>query len=216
MGAISGNLGATNFVQGKYGPYVRRRAVTTKSYKERQMVARVRLPMLKNEWLELSEEKRELWRAMAKGVRVLNRLGIAKGMSGHTLYVKTNLWILLAGLTPQDEPPGSLNTPPAWNVTFTVNLPNQYEIDWEGEPGLGGFMHFIFSTRPMVGHEVRPIKHWRFTYRTTLPGTPIDVKSKFIAQWGVPQVGEYVAVKMHLWADGYLRSQGVVAGTIVI
>jgi len=215
VGAISGNLGAVNFAQGHNGPYVRRRMRRTDKSAERQLEVRVRIQRLKNLWMELSEEKKELWRATARGVRRLNRLGIATGISGHTFYIKTNLWVITAGYAVQDEPPGALQTPPPWNVEFTVTLPNTYEIAWQGDVQLEPYLLFIFSARPIVGHAVRPIKHWRFTEHTIDPGTPFDIKFDFVEQWGAPAAGEYVAIKLYLLSDLRLRSLPVEAGCIV-
>ena len=215
VGAISGNLGAANFVQGKYGPYVRKRLTRTKRYTERQLTARRRFKALRNYWLALTDEQRLTWDTTAAGARPINRLGLPRKMTGFELYFRANLPMVHTPWMPTfDVPPGATPTSPVFNLTFAVTLPNNYIITWDDDLPVGWGFHLIHSARPVVGHVIA-IKSWRHTLTATLPGYTKNLKNEFVAQWGAPATGEYVTILFRIWGGPNLRSKAVLAGCIV-
>jgi len=182
---------------------------------ERQIAARNRLRTLHLAWRNMSETERKTWRSAAQNQSFVNRLGLSRKMSGKQLFAKINLPRVAVDIPQFVEPPMPVLTPPPYDLTFTVALPNNYIISWEHDQPT--WMHFIrlFTARTMSGTLVKPIKHWRFTWVASPPWETGNIKTYFDNQWGVPLVGEFVAVALQVWNTDMLPSPFVEATTFV-
>lgn len=199
VGAISGNLGAVNFAQGKYGPYVRRRLTRSDKCTERQLSARANARNAHILWFNLTDEQRETWRATAAGMRRTNRLGIPRPISGKQLHFLVQVFMMPWELHVYKDPPQAKFTAPPFNVTASFVLPNTFTVDWDVEGLWTEYWPQWATARPVTGRRMRPVKHWRLTRLQKWPYYTVNLYTDFVNQWGVPQAGEYVYVLMRNW-----------------
>ncbi len=215
VGAISGNLGSCNYVQGKYGPYVRTRLTRADKLSARQLETRARFARVKNMWRELTDEQRLTWNVAGANIRYVNRLGLARPVRGHTVFFRLNMMIEPWGEPYYTTPPVLKTTDPYRDVVFTINLPNVYRVEFWTEYLPALFRVQIATARPLSGAPVRPVKHWRLTLTNSSQSYPVNFKSEFLAQWGEPQVGEYVYLLIRGWSFLRTPAHWVEAGCIV-
>jgi len=215
VGAISGNLGAVNYATGPYGPYVRKRLVRTDKSTERQLASRAALQKAKSDWLDLTEEQRDSWKAAARGLKFRNRLGTPRSLSGFLVFLRMNMPYTADLVEFPLNPPVQIPTPPPTSLAFAVTLPNNYIMTWYPTITPGQVWQRIFTTRTLKDHVIRPLKYWRLSEIASQAGPTYNIKNAFVYAWGAPQVGEYVAVKLQMWQAERLPSIFMQAGCIV-
>lgn len=207
IGAISGNLGAMNFAQGRQGLYVRKRATKCDRQTERQLQQRVLHQSVKSTWRNLTDKEKETWKAAAKTWHRTNRLGMTTIMSGSQLHAQLNVMAYRWGFGPFNLPPNMQVLPRLNDVNFEVTLPNTYTVSGWGDALLTPFLLQIQTARPVSGTPVHPVKHWRITFNSSFYATTFFLKPYFIAQWGEPVAGEYVYLRIRGWRADYLPSE---------
>lgn len=90
MGAVSGNLAAVNFVQGKHGPYLRKRLTRSKKATPAQLQQRALFSATLMLWRTQPIGIRLGWNTLAKATRSVNRLGLPETISGFQLFLSVN------------------------------------------------------------------------------------------------------------------------------
>jgi len=216
VGAISGNLGGCNFVQGRNGPYVRRRIVRTDKKTALQLAQRNSFKSVRSLWRSLSEQERKTWNRAGENLRYLNRLGIPRKVKGNELFFQLNMVNERWDYPFFEEPPVLEKTQQFREVVFTVDLPNTYRIEFWTDflPQL--FFVQVQTSRPVTGSRARPVKHWRMTLTSKSEPYPVNIKTEFVEQWGEPQAGEYVYCRIRSWNVLRTPSLWVEAETVVL
>lgn len=219
VAAISGNVGAVNFAQTRYGHVLRKKLTRTRKLSERQLVQRSRFKIIQLAWIELTEDQRNAWRASAKLLRFTNRLGLSRHISGYQLYLKTSLPMSRYPLPTFTDPPLLRKMHAPYNVTWSITLPWNYLMDFEVfQVGLAEME--VFAARPMTSSPVTHFDHWRWIkgFNLTVPPMPppINLFDEFIEAWGVPQAGEVTAIKLGSFSLYNLAGHFVQAQSVVV
>ncbi len=88
VSAISGNLGGTNFVLGKQGPYCRRATPKKQMSSVTQLEHRRAMAIALSFWRDMSEPFKLSWRKFAELMPFTNRLGITRNINGFQLFCR--------------------------------------------------------------------------------------------------------------------------------
>lgn len=204
IGAISGNLGGSNFVQSNNGPVVRQRIRRTRLYQDRTREMRIRFQNLRAAWAQLETQEITQWRAAAADFPHTNRLGVTSRLSGYQLFMKVNAfaWNPSKGLAPDP-----ISTPPNLNrqVSFTFD---RFRVSV-------GFFKQFRAQEPIPSNNTQiliygartfstsPRKSWtdfKFIEFGTLLATTLTINN-WNSVIGNPEVGEQCWIK--LWQRGF-------------
>lgn len=199
VGAISGNMGASNYAQGRYGAYVRRRIHRADRGSTLQLAVRAYAREAHRRWWELSDEQRLTWDVAAGSLSVHNRLGTPRYISGAQLHFLMQVIMEPWGLPEYTDPPQPVKTSPPFNVSAAFSLPGTFDVAFEVDGPEVNYWHQWSTARPVVGRPVRPVKHWRMTKSRKGGASPYNLYTDFEDKWGVPVAGEYVYARMRTW-----------------
>jgi hypothetical protein len=180
------------------------------------MEQRALFARIKRLWQGLSAEQKAAWETAADGYKRTNRLGMSRTLSGSALHFKINAQLRDFTTTILDEPPQMKPTPAPLYIEWTFNLPNQCFIFYYCPLPQFSFSVQISTARPIIDHDVRPVKHWRRTITSAGPGFALGFLPEFTTQWGVPTAGECLNMKMRTWYLYDLPSDWVEASTVVL
>jgi len=97
VGAISGDLGGSNFANGPGGSYVRQRRAIVKPKTSKQFQTRAHLQWLRHRWNELTEPQRTAWHQAAANRPIANRLGVTSPISGPAFFIQWNMTAFFTG-----------------------------------------------------------------------------------------------------------------------
>jgi len=134
VGDVSGKLGGTVFAKGRFGPVVRKRSARSGGRTEAALAARGRLAGVARSWATQSAETRASWDTVAGQVQFVNRLGLARNVTGFNLYCMVGLGVL-DGVVPSGQlPPAQLLQvmPSYYNAYFLEGGP--YAVTAWGSP----------------------------------------------------------------------------------
>ncbi len=216
IGAISGNLGGMNIANTRHGLVARKLPSRTDKKTEAQLRHRARWSKLTRTWNELTPAIRKEWRSGAKLMTYTNRLGITRPMSGFQFFLHHCGPFVNHDIYLTTRAAGPLPTFLCFNLTFTVTLPDTYEVDWE--LGWQDMYAFIHSARPYTTKPSTHVHHWKFAHLDTLPfpRPPVNIKDDFIALWGVPRVGEVVWAKVLVYQQLWYRPAPLMTASAVV
>ena len=106
QGAASGKLGALVASHNKGGQYLRARTTPTNPNTVQQQAVRNAVRTLGPRWVEtLNEDQQGAWETYAANVTLPNRLGDQMHVSGLSMYIRSNVSRLQAGLDIVDDAP---------------------------------------------------------------------------------------------------------------
>lgn len=200
IGAISGNLQSINFVQGRYGQYVRKRLVRTKKATEAQLDRRARFLQLITEWPVFGPEIQNTWNKAASLISFTNRLGIPRNITGFQLYIKMNLLRRASHATWPIPPITLIRTAPAYDVELNASEGGAISVDWSHPTLPANANAYIYGARSLTTSQTHFFNDWKYLDITaSAPGANNHV---ITAEWdailGHPQENEFLAVSVTL------------------
>ena len=104
-GSVSGSVGNDTFSHNRYGAYLRRRVIPTKSQSIEAYQAKARLGAASQAWGNLTTDQRTAWATWAKSNPITDRLGQKQVLTGHAGFVKLNAVLDKIGVAIIDVPP---------------------------------------------------------------------------------------------------------------
>ncbi|MBA7656718.1 hypothetical protein ES703_64645 [subsurface metagenome] len=218
VAGISGNLGGMNFVQGRNGPFVRRGLTRTVKKTERQLGRRARFDQVVKGWVEWGPEVRESWRAAARDIRFVNRLGLPRAISGFQLFVKLNLARRALDIVWPIPPEVLLRNPAPYNVVLTASAAGAVSVAWDQPSPPSTAINYFYGARSLSSRPAHHFKNWLYLeLETKAAGANNHVLTGY---WdpvlGHPMEGELVAVKMATHHPMWLFSHYVEAHTVTV
>ncbi len=218
VGAISGNLQGSNFVLGRYGPYVRKRLVRTKKATEDQLARRAYLQRLILHWQGLSGAQRNAWNAAAKLVQFTNRLGIPRHITGHQLFVRDNIRNI-NDVTPFNNPPRNLFRPTApTELTIIASAAGNVSITWTMLTPPNTARAYVYGCRPMSSSPSTYLNNFKhFTdYACSIGFRNNNVTADWDSEFGHPVENEKIGILLAVNSVNYLSPIKYPASTIVV
>jgi hypothetical protein len=213
IGAISGNLGGTNFAQTRAGLVARKRSQVIHRTSSILLASQNNFLRVQNLWITTTEERRQAWRAAASLISFPNRLGINHNLSGYQLFMKQMLGVGFFGSPALDPPTSITRLPSIPALVLTPFGPASLIATW-AEITAAQATRFIWqATRTFSSNPRTTFHRWRFILLDK-PGFGIEEQQmapEFNAVWGEPFSGELIAVRGRLNTGAAFDSPWVIA-----
>jgi len=150
---VSGSIGGMTFSHNQGGLYTRSRTIPTNPNSPEQATVRLLMGQLSNIWVNtLTDAQRTAWSSYAELVELTGVLGDALRISGLSMYVRSNLPRLQAGMTRIDAAPTIFDlgdfTEPTLSITAPATGSMAFNIadDWPGEDDSA---MLVYTSRPV-------------------------------------------------------------------
>lgn len=190
VGAISGNVGGTNFANSRNGSIIRQRRAGGQTPQANQLAAQVNLAAQVDRWRELDDLDRQAWIQYARTTPIPNRLGIERYLTGYQTFMHFNLY------TEIDVPPaGTLDTT-AVNVSFDT-LSGFLGITFDGLGSGVDIEGLVYGNRLWRDTPVKFNRDWRKlgSISQTGPTTTASIQTIWNDVFNSLTVGEYIALQ---------------------
>jgi len=219
VGSISGSVGGATFSHNRFGPYIRRRAIPVTSVTPAALAAKSRFTQASQNWNAITPGERLSWSQWALGNPVMDSLGSAQQLDGHSPFVMINSRLLAAGLSQIGSPPLVLAPAPLTTLTATWDI------------GSGAFA-LTFTPSP-VGAAISLWSRAAVVYNASITwfenllrivqissanvATGVDLQAPIESIFGVLTVGKRVSVQCSLFnrTTGLLSPPLRVDGTVI-
>ncbi len=202
IGAISGNLGGINFVQGRRGPFIRKRAFGVAKQSQAQVQRRANFLHFITEWAALDAEQKLTWKKAAQLLPFPRRLGIAHPLSGFGFFMSHNLSLGL-GFIPFTAPPVLLTrTTMPRNLALVASAAGTLVLDWDQDDTPFGANLFIFGQRSLTTSPNFFFNSYKLLkLEPDITGhNSVDITSEWDALLGHPLESETISVRARLQA----------------
>jgi len=120
VSAISGKIGGMVGARNRYGAYLRNWVKPVNPNTSRQQDVRALMGQANIAWAALTDQVRSDWNTYAAAVPWQNRIGDTIYLTGKTMYVRTYVARLMAGLEMVAAAPSTLTLPSAPEVVLTA------------------------------------------------------------------------------------------------
>jgi len=223
MGAISGSIGATVFSHNKGGPYIRIRAIPTKSTTEYALTQKAEFAQIAAAWQAEDANTQTAWREWAKTNPISNALGQSRTVAGHVAYIKINATLLACNLLPVVLPPILPAPEPLTTLVVSADVgPGTFDIAWTATPLAATDKIMIWAAlvdSPGISYVENLYK--LIAKSALAAASPMDIKAQVEARFGTAAVGQTLHVKCAVVSDevglpsGFLRDSIAVVDTTV-
>ena len=204
----SGSVAGQTASRGRYGQYIRTRAIPVQPRTANQLAVRSAFQILSQTWSSLSKDQQSAWTAWAVAHPRKDSLGQSSPLSGAQAYVSVNTVLQTAGFSVVSLPPAEPDMTGfvPGTVTATVSTLGIPQFVLTGGSMGAADSIFIFSSPPQSPGR-------NFIAKGALVGayqteTPDDLTSSFIAAIGAIQVGQVLQVTIQP-ACGGVKGVGV-------
>ena len=196
-----GKLGGHVFTKNRAGASIRTKVTPTNAGTLAQSEARGRLTFLSQAWSGLSEEQRIAWNSAVSSYQKTNVFGDTYLPSGKNLYVALNSNILLVGGSVRDTPPAFKESTSLLSAGVGLTIDDFNLAVYAASP-------FTATDRLVVqSSSQRSAGVFNFSGMYSVVGVQapdtgsaeadVDIKSDFIAKWGIPIAGKKVGFKVY-------------------
>lgn len=150
---VSGSIGGITYAHNKGGMYTRGRAIPTNPKTLQQQAVRNGLQMTSNAWsATLSDAQRSAWNVYATNVPMVDALGESRNISGNSMYNRSNVIRLQAGLSSVAAGPttftlATLTNPTVAGVASTGVITVTFNAADAWATAIGGAL-LIYVSRP--------------------------------------------------------------------
>lgn len=197
---ISGSIGSLTFRSSRYGSVVARRGRPTNAPSSKQLSSRAAYTYLTNNWRTLSTAQLDAWRALAQTLPQTNRLGQTFYLSAFQLFVKQNIPSILTFQNWRPNPPTYPTLPPLDTLTIDPDMFNTFEIDIDLVAPLDPLQIVLQGSRSYGSSPNFHYNRWTTFFTDTISGGPdtLELTDEWKGTFGIPQIGEYCAVRGYL------------------
>lgn len=207
---IRGSVGGTTFSQNRFGAYMRRRSVPTKSFTAEATTAKANLAAASAAWRDLTSGQREAWRTFANEHTFTNTLGISNSLSGHQWFVKLRSRQLYHPLAPMaDDPPEYPGILPFPLIGVNEGFNTASILTTFGPAGVSPYRMWLYAAPVLSPGRQWVQNRYRLVLRTDPdPTTPLEVAPAIIARFGDIQPESYIWLRFHCYdpATGHVSS----------
>lgn len=175
--AASGSFGGVVASNGRSGPYIRARVRPTNPGSPSQVNVRTIFTNLSIRWSLLTQDQRDAWTTYAINVPGTNRLGDPLTLTGHQMYIRSNVPRVQAGLAQVDDGPTIFAAPILTQVFVNPNQDGPQLLEsfipvndpWATEVGAA---YLIYATRQSAETVVYRRNPYRFAGAFLAPFDP--------------------------------------------
>jgi hypothetical protein len=214
VGTISGPIDSIVFVQGKTGPFIRKRPVLIRKTTQATTAAQANWAFRTQFWRTLPEDWRMAYATAAKQISLPNKLGVRRQLSGFQFYMLAIGGNDTLGYAPSAAQP--VYARPVRNLAFACDFSaTTYDVTNTQVEGAGAGL-LVWGARSFRTHDAKRARVWKYLGRTINPGSPLNVFSAFTAALGIAQVDEFVYIKTQIIVSSKLPSQLITASAQVV
>jgi len=217
VGAISGNLGATVFVNKGHALQIHHRPLKTNRRTSLQVAKRSWHAYCINAWRALTPAQVLQWRTAAAGIATSNRLGTRSQLSAFQLFMIQNLpnqgdSVSFASVPREYQSaypclPTDITFTAGGTYSITLTRTDTYNVGWT----------IVSGYRPFRTTETRGVRSWtKLGHIFFNDATPKDIAYKWDPKLGPPAAGEFVMVKLALRGTGWFPNPPYIASTTVL
>lgn len=195
IGAISGNVGGTNFANTRNGPVVRKARSSSSNKAITQGNAQVNLRTQIARWNALSTASRTQWNNYAKSHPISNRIGVQRQLSGYQMFLKHNLHFEV------DDPPSATLSTTAVNVSFESSVASGIDINFTNLPAFTAYAGFVYGALLYRSTPVRFVRDFRKLGLVSVLGTtPASLDTIWQTVFPLPVENQYIALQFRPFA----------------
>lgn len=198
---IRGSTGGTTFSQNRFGAYIRRRSVPTKSFSGPATLAKTVFANASSQWRDLTEANRLSWRTFAENNPVIDALGNQQTLTGHQWFVRLRSRQLYFPFGPQPT------TPPAQPSIFPFAVfgvapgftTESIEVTWT-PPTPSDFRLWLYAAPLLSTGQTWVENQYRLVVRSDPdPDSPLQVAPNIIARFGAIPEGSHLLLRGHIY-----------------
>jgi len=217
-GLISGKVGNVVFSRGRYGPYIRSRAIPTLVQNDYTADVRNRLIALTAAYSLLTAGEKASWKVYAEAFPRTDSLGRRMPLQPSAEFISLNARILQCGGTQINVPPigGPPTDPGAITVVAAAGTPSVV-VTFASYPfGANRPAAIRVAVLDIGFHGYYKNRLKLVAFKTIPAGLTADVTTEVVARFGTLQAGQQLSVEVEVWnrLTG-LKSSRVVCQTLV-
>lgn len=216
VGALSGRLGDVVYAHSRDGLVVRQFTQPTDPGTARQVLMRDALQSANTEWASLSLSDRSVWMNYGNVVKVANRFGVRRLITGREHFIG---WFLaVTGAT--DAEPDVMTTPrllttPATPLGNSVDVaiteagqaffnPASKTLDpWPEPPNVDLFVGYLSPPLPLTRN------FWKQSFPAHTSNTYVNDSIKIVQTWGLTSFGwDPAGGERAFWKLRFIRNDG--------
>ena len=211
---ISGKVGLTVDMPGRYGQVRRSWVVPSNPETTRQLGVRARLTTAVGGFRALTEAQQNQWNTAAAQQSSKSRLGTNGPLTGMQLYVKLNTTLAMIGQEAIDTPPGvtvlDLPTPASLTITNPGGVP-AVKLGVPSSPG----ENTLVRASACVSSAIRRTPALRYLGTCPAPVTgSSDITALYTVGHGTPVAGARIFVEVQKMVNGYLGPKKVFTAVV--
>lgn len=196
--AISGRLGGAIFAITRRGQQIKKLPTPTNQDTINRIASQRILQQAANAWAAISAERQLTWKTFAAFIRIPDRLGQTRSLTGRTAFIRYQTLFLRFSATPFALPPTGASQPNNFDPQWTLDA-SQLHLELTFDPNTLQLFALIQAARHW-GSNVLKRQSW-----TTIgirAFTPIlstfNFKTAIEASIGMPAAGELISIRTTL------------------
>lgn len=221
VGQASGSVSGQTFSHNRYGPYVRNRAIPTKSMTTYALNAKALMGAASAAWRSITDAQRAAWVAWAQTNPVVDAFGEQQVLSGQAAYVQLNRRILQDGGTQIAVPPVGAGPQALTTLTSTLDIGSgTFELAFTPTP-IGASYKLWVKAAVVDSAGINYVQNLLKLVGISAANqaTAYDTQSLIEVRFGTLAVGQKVVWNVAVFEtatgrlSGYSRTDGIVSTT---
>lgn len=195
--SINGSVGGTTFQRNAYGHTIKKKPNIVNPNRPRQQARKANLQFLAQHWQNLTTVQRDAWASYAIAHPVPSRLNPSSNLSGHAIWLRTNLLRLTMGQTLLDTIT-NVNSDGLLGGTIEVQRIGGTLIYFDdSDSTLNNMDVLCYVSAPVKATQQYDRSLTRFMDFFSLSSVDqVDITSVYLAQFGaLPTVGQFIFLR---------------------
>ena len=223
--AISGKIGAVQFVTAARGALARSRPGRRPTASPAILVARSAAALASSAWSSLTAAQRAEWATLAATLRWPSAFGPPKSPTARQLFLSHNVRLIRCGLAVDTAAPVPIDNNVVLFNTVSVNVPDLVSIDvTPGQPLFGPYAGLEIDAAPIFGPSnatfdgfdkllTPPPHNFRFlAYHQWTSAGSVDFYPSWLSAFGPLQSGQVIILRCTYVKNGFLAGPTRFAG----
>jgi hypothetical protein len=210
-GVISGKIGTIVFSRGRYGLYMRNRALPTRRSTVATREVRGRMSSVSKAWAALDVGEKAAWKTWAATNPVMDRLGASRVLQPNAAFIQLNARLIQAGGTQIDMPPVAASPAPLLGLSVTIEIggaPSQI-LEWtSGATGVGECVAVWAAVSDSPGRDYYKNQLKLVLISGDQQATQLGLLSPLNGRFGTLIAGQRVFIEAVVWDN----TTGLISG----
>lgn len=199
---ISGSIGGITIQRNKFGLSIRQKPIPLDKFTPAQAVIRAHIATIQAAWQDLTAAERLQWnRFLDYSGQTIRRNNSVK-LSGHALYIKYQLFRLLAGF-PLLTTITYVTMPEVQPFVAVTNIGTHLNVTFQSALDVSEYFFVILLSNPRQASRAFSPSGLRVcsTSYPPIDYTTYDIKSSYLAAFGaLPVAGSYLHYVLQWWS----------------